>query len=98
MMAAIEPSKRTGQAALKRKYLKRDGYHCTIFDKFDATSFQEKLYSGKEGESGGYTEYCHILPFALGNFNVENAMEVGNISFPFLSSPAPPKIKILTRI
>jgi hypothetical protein len=75
-MAEIEPSTRTDQKALKRKCLARDGYHCIATGKFDVLSLRNGLYSRTAEERGGFTQCCHILPFALRNFNEENAMEV----------------------
>ncbi|KAK3936961.1 hypothetical protein QBC46DRAFT_268572 [Diplogelasinospora grovesii] len=76
LMSEKERLTRNDQEALKQKCLRRDGYHCLITQKFDAASCTDGLYQRKPGELGGFTQCCHILPFALRKFNEENSMEV----------------------
>ncbi|OAA55875.1 hypothetical protein SPI_08082 [Niveomyces insectorum RCEF 264] len=74
-MSTIQASFRRNQGRLKAACLQRDGYRCAITGKVDAHWTHKVPQTGRKGSR---TQCAHILPFALRNFDEENACEKKN--------------------
>ncbi|KAK3940786.1 hypothetical protein QBC46DRAFT_312764 [Diplogelasinospora grovesii] len=75
-MSKIEPSFRKDQASLKADCLRREGYRCALTNKVDRNTKNQALLGA--GARTVLTQCAHILPFALRNFNEQNAQETEN--------------------
>jgi hypothetical protein len=73
-LISIESSSRQDQQTIKRQALRREGYKCVYTGIFDRHSVEKKKVSLPQGAKYGGTECAHILPFALGNFQENDAL------------------------
>ena len=73
-MDTIEPSLINDQQVLKLRCLQRDGYRCVVSSRVDG-KYQGKVPGATTGPRCR-TECAHILPFALKNFDLQNAQQV----------------------
>jgi hypothetical protein len=70
----IEASSRKDQARLKAECLRRDGYRCALSGSVDGKS-RNKVPSAELSDIVK-TQCAHILPFALRDFDDDQAQEV----------------------
>lgn len=75
-MSEITSSTRSPQVALRRDCLRRDGYRCVYTGLLDLSSVSSGLVDQRGRVT--VTECAHILPFALGEFNEQNAHDTRN--------------------
>jgi HNH endonuclease len=78
-MASIESSTRGVQERLKRRCLKRDGFRCIYSGWWDKKSCKDQgIKVDLKKDRWGKTECAHIIPFALGKFDDEDATRTQN--------------------
>ncbi|KAK0730226.1 hypothetical protein B0H67DRAFT_477314 [Lasiosphaeris hirsuta] len=75
-MATIESSSRNEQSQLRRDCLKRDDHRCVVGGIVDRKHFFKLSPAIRQGRRHGEVHASHILPFALSEFNENNALEV----------------------
>ncbi|KAK3359158.1 hypothetical protein B0T25DRAFT_564196 [Lasiosphaeria hispida] len=75
-MATIESFSSNEQSQLRQDCLKRDGHRCVISGIIDRKHFFKLPPASRQGRRHGEVQAAHILPFALSEFNENNALEV----------------------
>lgn len=77
----MNPSSRSEQSKLKKDCLKRDGYRCQATGLWDCKSVLDGLIIPNDHKASTTTETAHILPFSLGKFDADKAIEVSAFSY-----------------
>ena len=72
-MTVLESQARE-QARLKKFCLLRDGGRCLVTGRYDAND--ERFFPWPQNASTAYTQAAHILPYALGNFNEKDSIQL----------------------
>ncbi|EZG04228.1 hypothetical protein H106_05896 [Trichophyton rubrum CBS 735.88] len=78
VVTSMNPSSRSEQSKLKKDCLKRDGYRCQATDLWDCKSVLDGLIIPNDHKASTTTETAHILPFSLGKFDADKAIETEN--------------------
>ncbi|EFX01451.1 hypothetical protein CMQ_6393 [Grosmannia clavigera kw1407] len=74
-MATIETATRAEQTRLRRDCLRRDGYRCVYSGSWEMDVHDDQIVLPPRGAMRTSTECAHIIPFALGSFNENDATE-----------------------
>lgn len=75
-MVGILPSSRNDQQKLRKDCMRRDDHRCIISGIIDPDHYFNLPPNDRKGRRHSPLECAHILPFALGEFNGENALQV----------------------
>lgn len=77
-IATIDASSRADQRNLRNDCLRRDNYRCVFSGKWDTASVYEGIVVPPPGHGFAPLQCAHILPFALGTFDDNDAVQTRN--------------------